>query len=211
MMLRLFVVLLLGCISAQPLADSSPHKIPSDYLATLRILVSCGEGGGMGTGFAIDGKHALTAKHVVECKDNKSPILITAFDVRNGTYVLKVDKLSENHDLAKLVIDPGLNPSTVAFPLFDIINFEEHGIGDTVCAVTGDNQVFMTRRCGEIIPTKNDTYAMLISIRIVPGNSGSALRDSYGYVIGVITRGIWGGDNENIGYVIPIKHAKDLL
>ncbi len=211
MMLRLLAICLLGCFSAQqPLAADSPHKLPSDYLSTIRIIVRCEKGGGLGTGFAIDGKHAITAKHVITCDDDKAPILIMATDVHGNTYALKLDKVSKEHDLAKVVIDEKLNPSTTAFPLFDILNFQDYNVGDVVCTVTGDNLVFMTRRCGEIIPSR-DNYAMLISVRVVPGNSGSALRDSYGYVIGIITRGIWGGDNENIGYVIPIKYVKDIL
>ncbi len=50
-----------------------------------------------------------------------------------------------------------------------------------------------------------DDYVM-VSLRGVPGNSGSALLDEAGNVVGILSMGQWGGDREH--YILAVRTTK---
>lgn len=188
----------MACAGADtPPPNYVPGIIELEYRSSYRLLVACIDGVKVGSGTAISQKHILTAKHVVECEIG-DPVVIIATDHTHKEYTMVLDKLSEQHDIARIVT----SDKKEAFKTYARTSFGVFPIGTRICLVTGDSTTFMIRKCGEIgVATNNQYY--LISIHVVPGNSGSGVWLTDGSIAGVITRGKWDSTNEYIGLAVP--------
>ncbi len=167
---------------------------------------------GTGSGFVISNNIIATNYHVV--KDANS--IIVSFNV-NGTMqdfnanILSTDK---TNDLALLSvvdskfrpfkstpysillksIDVGASVFTMGYPMTNVLGNEVKVTDGLISSKTGYN--------GDIV-----TYQ--ISAPIQPGNSGGALFDKKGHLVGITNAGISSADN--IGYAIKSSYLINLI
>ena len=163
-----------------------------------------------GSGFFISKNIIATNNHVIE---NANNIEVTVF--ANGipetykAYVLCTDKVN---DLALLTIKEKINVSeipyvleektidvgtyvfTMGYPLSDILG-EEIKVTDGIISSKSGFQ-------GDVV-----TYQ--ISAPIQPGNSGGALFDKNGHLVGITNAGIQKADN--VGYAIKSSYLLNLI
>lgn len=165
-----------------------------------------------GSGFIVsDNGYIVTNYHVVE---NGSQIFVTTYN--NAQYEAKLIGRDEDNDIAVLKID-GKNLKPVI-------------IGDSEKMHVGDNVVAIGNPLGELTfsLTKGTISAMNRSVTVenVPmtllqtdcainsGNSGGALFNMYGEVIG-ITNAKYGGSGsaavDNIAFAIPTSTVKNVI
>lgn len=197
-----------GCLSSTPFRGSTAASISDDYRASYRIRVLCKNGFYTGSGFAVSPRHIVTAKHVAMCgnNDDEDAIGILVEDYTHRLTPVTVDKLAKNDDAARLVVDGTDDP----FKHYVKINLDMPELGDRVCSIGGDgNRVFLMRKCGEVVSEEENVIAF--TIPIVPGNSGSGLRDDDDNVIGIVVRGNWKEGEEHYGLAVPTHAVKELF
>lgn len=206
MLFRWFVAMFFALASCCTYRDThfTPTVIGYEYATSVRVSVLCLNGAKVGSGVIISKRHVLTAKHVVSCELG-SPLLIVATDWKGKRFPMSIDKHSAEHDISRIAAAFGEEP----FNIYARVDFKPHEMGETVCAVTGDEIVQLIRKCGEIGPVYEETY--MINIHIVPGNSGSALWSDSGEVIGINTRARWTEGDEHIGITEKIENVKQEL
>ena len=136
-----------------------------------------------GSGSLIGDGMILTARHVA-CTDS---VATTAAGVVLPTTLAWRDG---DHDLALLAvtIDSG-----AAFAQAAVL--DSAAVMDTVCGEVALPS--RQRRCGTVtdvrdVGTSSGHVDLWISINAVPGNSGSALYDDHGHLVGVITDSVYG-------------------
>ncbi len=161
-----------------------------------------------GSGVIVDPEgYILTNHHVIK---NAARLMITLRDGREG--VARVVGTDPESDLAVLKIDlPGL-------PYLDLQDFETE-IGDVVLAIGNPFGLGQTVTMGIISATgRNDlqlnTYEDFIQTdaAINIGNSGGALVNAYGDLIGISTLLFTrGGGSEGVGFVIPSSMARFVM
>ena len=193
----LFVVLMLaGCCTIKP----SPfvHSVAGfEYRTTVRIMNMCLEGPKFGTGVIISDKYILTANHVTVCKIG-APLTMIVANSQHENFSVALDRRDEENDIARLT-----PINNIRFPVWARISFSEPELGDPVCVVAGDEAVFMQRKCGEIGPRLGPFLQM--NTATFPGNSGAAVWDNTGAIVGILVRGRWAQDDEHIGCAVPIN------
>lgn len=136
--------------------------------ATVLMMTQCG----FGSGAIVSDKHVLTAAHVVAC-----PGPIIAKDT-NGVYrILVVEVAHFSLDLARATILHGPPFATPGKPY--IVE-----PGDWVCAETATPK--QGRECGKVTKVDPGGWKLEFDINIVSGNSGSALWDKKGNLVGVV-------------------------
>ncbi len=119
-----------------------------------------------GSGVAIGGGVILTASHVA-CRDSR------------------VEWRDDNHDLALL--------GTAIDGSYAVL--DTAAVGDTACVEVA--LPARSRQCGHVIDinpvgTPHGVVDLWLDIMTVPGNSGAAVYDDGGHLIGVITSGVDG-------------------
>lgn len=169
------------------------------------------EASGAGSGIIIsDDGYILTNCHVVE---GASSISITTAD--GEKHDAELVGLDSQTDLAVLKFDNS-NKQYTAAPLGDSSTVE---IGEMVVAIGNPlGELANSLSIGAIsaaertIEMDNGSMSFLqTTAAISPGNSGGALINSYGEVIGVTTAKSTGSGVEGIGYAIPINDAKTVI
>ena len=173
---------------------------------------------GAGSGMVLTtGGEILTNNHVVEGASR-----ISVSIPGEGTAVAKVVGVDPSDDIALLQISGmnGLDPvsigdsSTVAVGDQVTAIGNAYGKGGTPTVVHGSvTAVHRTIRAGDPSGSSNSEQlndVIQISANVVPGDSGGALIDANGNVIGIITAGPSQGGT-SIGYAIPIGSAIDIV
>ncbi|MBR2555624.1 MAG: trypsin-like peptidase domain-containing protein [Aeriscardovia sp.] len=166
-----------------------------------------------GSGFIItsDG-YIVTNYHVVE---DANEIKVTTYD--DESYKAELVGYDESNDIAVLKIGAnGLTPVVLG-------NSDNMKVGDSVVAIGNPlGELTFSLTTGSISAlnrkiTINNTAMNLIQTdcAINSGNSGGALFNSYGEVIG-ITNAKYSGDSssasvDNIGFAIPIGSVRDII
>ena len=166
-----------------------------------------------GSGFIItsDG-YIVTNYHVVE---DANEIKVTTYD--DESYKAELVGYDESNDIAVLKIGAnGLTPVVLG-------NSDNMKVGDSVVAIGNPlGELTFSLTTGSISAlnrkiTINNTAMDLIQTdcAINSGNSGGALFNSYGEVIG-ITNAKYSGDSssasiDNIGFAIPIGSVRDII
>lgn len=169
------------------------------------------ETSGAGSGIIIsDEGYILTNCHVVEGASSVS--VTTADGEKHDVELVGIDSQT---DLAVLKFDNS-KKQYVAAPLGDSSSVE---IGEMVVAIGNPlGELANSLSIGAIsasertIEMDNGSMSFLqTTAAISPGNSGGALINSYGEVIGVTTAKSTGSGVEGIGYAIPINNAKTVI
>ncbi len=196
----LFCFLNLSCFSPKP-GNFTPGLVANEYLSSVRILTMCITGPRLGSGVIIDNKHVLTAKHVVMCDNDKPALMITVRTAEHKLHAMGIDRLSTDHDVARLVL-PG---DIAGFRMWARLTSEKFSVGEQTCLVTGDEAIFLIRKCGEIgLSIDNNGYYLLGGVNAVPGNSGSAFWTTDGRVFAILTRARWEAGDEKAAVGIPL-------
>ena len=165
-----------------------------------------------GSGFVISGNIVATNYHVVDGADNIKVVLNI-----NGTpeeYKAKVLISDKTNDLALLsikdekykglppapykiitnTIDVGSSIFTMGYPMANVLGKEVKITDGIISSRTG---------------YENDAVTYQISAAIQPGNSGGALFDKKGNLVGITNAGIRSADN--IGYAIKSSYLINLI
>ena len=168
-----------------------------------------------GSGFILtENGYIVTNYHVVE---DASEIKVTTYD--NTAYEAKLVGCDESNDLAVLKVDAeGLTPVVLG-------NSDQMNVGDSVVAIgnpLGELTFSLTSGSVSALNRKvtiNNTAMTLIQTdcAINSGNSGGALFNAHGEVIGITNAKYSGSGSsssasiDNIGFAIPINSVKDII
>ena len=205
----LLLVCASACGAASPATPARKAHRPADRPMTTRQIVQrtlpsvvrVSNARGSGTGFVVgeDGRIA-TSMHVVQ---DKRDVHVTLADGRVFDDVRVIDH-DERHDLVVLkiparelrplrltrrVLEPGEPVVAIGHPL---------GFDNTV----SDGVVSAVRN------TRGDDWVQ-ISAPISPGSSGGPVLDDRGYVIGVATLLMLGG--QNVNFAMPVSYLVPLI
>lgn len=179
------------------------------------------EGKATGSGIIIseDG-YIITNNHVISAESSSSYYQITkatGLKVKlyddDKVYDAKVVGTDEYTDLAVIKIDAnGLTPATLG-------NSDDINIGDFAMAIGNPLGMDFTATAGivsavnrEVTGDDGTTYlAIQTDAAINSGNSGGALVNADGEVIGINTLKISGTGIEGIGFAIPINSTTDVI
>lgn len=213
-MLKLILILMGMASCFQPKAPSFVSGVVSyQYGTAIRLITVCSSGARFGSGVIIDDHHVLTAKHVALCNDedpSSFPLGIVGIDYEHNKYEFVVDKEArQGVDMARLVVADNAKPFKF-WARLDVSN--EYAVGTQVCSVGGDSYVFLSHKCGEIIPGSDEEGETFTNLETVPGNSGGpvwSINDLT--VIGIVVKGRWDEGHEKIGVFVPIWKAREEL
>ena len=178
-----------------------------------------GTAGGSGIIISEDG-YIITNNHVISAESSSSFYEITkATDLKvklyndDTEYKATVVGTDEYTDLAVIKIDAtGLTPATLG-------NSDDVKVGEYVMALGNPIGMDFTVTAGivsavnrEVQATDSATYvAIQTDAAINSGNSGGALVNSKGEVIGINSLKIAGNGIEGIGFAIPINSTTDVV
>lgn len=188
---------------------------------------------GSGTGFHIkltNGKVViLTNKHICQMT---GPLMVRAFpgDIRIAR---KIISISTDHDLCVIealdgykAITIGSNPKlgdelyTLGHPRGEALNVSKGEYFDDKEIQMGE-EVSKDGTCAEGKLTTQETFFGPVSFCVInrntielssptyPGNSGSAVVNKFGNLVGVIFAG--NSQIENMGFAVPLSYVKDFL
>jgi hypothetical protein len=177
---------------------SSTARIQYDSVVSLMVLCPDGKIYG-GSGFAISERTFITALHVVEC-GGMGPIA-TLVETRDGTVMMAIpDKLPESGaDAIRMVVGGG------KLKVWTRVSARALAIDEPVCAFTG---LRMSKKCGYVIGKWGDD--MLVGdMRVIPGDSGSAVYDTAGNVVAILVAAP--RNNEFQMIAVPAAQWMDLL
>ena len=174
-------------------------------------------GAGSGIILSEDGFIATNA-HVVQDVTDYS-VRLYGESQKDSMYRAVLVGRDRKTDLAVLKIDAnGLKPARLG-------NSDDVHIGETVCALGNPAGLSSSITTGIIsgvnrkVRAKSDNFEMeclQTDAAISPGNSGGALVDLYGQVIGIVSSKygnsiVFGGDYEGLGFAITINQALPIL
>ena len=180
------------------------------------VNVKTSEGEGAGTGFLIseDG-YILTNYHVIE---NSSSVQVTTYD--NTSYSASIVGYDESNDIAVLKIDAtGLTPVVLGSSDDLYVGDEVMAIGNPLGELTFSLTVGYVSALDREVTLSSGTTMDLIQTdaAINSGNSGGALFNSYGEVVGITNAKYSSSSSsgsasiDNIGFAIPINHVKNII
>jgi hypothetical protein len=147
------------------------------------------------SGVRIDAEHVLTAWHSVNCYNDKGrpePVFIAdpkatrafrvegptlVFDAAAGAVEATIERADVEHDVVRLRVP---RDSRFARP----VRPADVGSHDAVCAETA--WPTPGRRCGRVTAVVD--WGFVTGFDVVPGNSGSAVYDAFGRIVGIIVR-----------------------
>ncbi len=162
-----------------------------------------------GSGFLIsDDGYIVTNNHVVE---NASAI--TIFLDNGDLHDAKLVGADPQNDIAVLKIDGSSFPAVVLGDSSDIMVGElAVAIGNPLGQLSGSVTAGIISGLDRQIRIEGQTLNLLqTDAAINQGNSGGALFNSFGEVIGINTAKSAGAGIEGLGFAIPINHAKPII
>jgi S1-C subfamily serine protease len=127
-----------------------------------------------GSGVVVEDFTVITAAHVVECPGKLG---IAIEDWRGNAYKAELLVADEDEDVAKLYV-PELKGTLVQYG-------PKPRIDERVCLVGASP--YRVRRCGWVESWGPKPGDMKHSAITEPGNSGGAIYDSRGFLVGIVT------------------------
>jgi serine protease Do len=193
--------------SSQPLitlkSTKSTTGTPSDYLKTV-VTIKGKDGHGSGCIVSSDG-YVVTNYHVAMGSEDTLHVVLS-----DGTdYIAKLERADALTDLALLKIEAiNLNASTPA-------SSEMYKLGEEVFVIgtPADPSLGQTVTKG-IMSGKRSTFGKTLfqtDAHVNPGNSGGALFNSKGQLIGVVSSKAFGSTTEGVGFAIPSNYIYERL
>jgi S1-C subfamily serine protease len=167
----------------------------------LRVRVRTCDIYGTGTAFAIDATHAVTNRHVAE---GATDVSLNGYD--GATYTVTKVVLSRTDDLALLTIKG-------EFPNVVTLADDEPEVGDRLTIAGYPHGEELTVTEGQYIQSVPDTLEHMKSLvyqigaESHPGNSGSAVANADGEVVGVL----YASNDINTSYAVPLPVLKNFL
>jgi S1-C subfamily serine protease len=202
--------------------DISEAAIENAVKSSIKIIVDRGiktEGGmgvpdqALGTGIVIDPRgYILTNHHIIESDvdpsyEGYSRVYVIPGKDENIRFVAKVVGYDEVFDLALLKVEKQLESRVMTGDSTELRQ------GEKVVAI--GNPVGLTNTVTSGIVSSTDRpYLQIgnviqIDAALNPGNSGGALIDSDGYLVGIAFAGL--ANFENLNFAIPSKHMLTIL
>ncbi len=176
---------------------------------------------GGGTGFLIseDG-YVVTNYHVVE--DARKIELLFPTDSSSTKYTATVISSDKTNDIALLKIDSGfVSPATIPYTFSDEydISDEVFTIGYPQPDIMGSAYKYTKGEISSLSGIENNITMMQITTPIQPGNSGGALFNKNGDIIGITTSTLnpfymaryQGNIPQNVNYAVKSDYAKPLV
>lgn len=173
---------------------STPYwNRPVQQRASVIVGVICADSSNSGgSGVVINNRHILTAKHVVSrCPNELFDIWVLT--ANNRVVHVSYDKAS-NDDVVRLFASYDFATSVPAVG--------NPQLGDKVCVVFPRRKWLYT--CGSIIKTIPNR--IVLDIVAEPGDSGSAVFDSKGNVVGIVSAG-----TDTTTWAVPISQWEELI
>lgn len=208
-MFALLGVYLQGCGPSYPHAPPALRPLPDRADTATRVDVVCDnsgdfEHGGHGSGVAIDGRHVLTAAHVVLC--TMTSVADVRIALRGSTCRMNVAHAWPERDLAVLEVagddNFGAIAPPVAKPLYDDeAACSQHSFpdaGGSCGRVTKLTPMWCGAAHAGTVPWCHDAEFAADS---VPGNSGSPVWDASGHLVAILTGGT---HEEQHGVQVPL-------
>lgn len=178
---------------------AQPHEMPADFERVADGTVVVKSAGGIGSGFFLgpDGL-VLTAAHVVSSGQ-------VELKTRGGQSLkATVVRLSQKSDVALLSV----GKSDTARPCLEL-ELAPRSPGQDIYAIgspAGEQLAFsLSRGIVSGLRTISDVPLLQTDASLSPGNSGGALVEAKGRVVGVVSRKIAGHAVEGLGFAIPIE------
>ncbi len=169
-------------------------------------------GGGVGTGFVIDGRRILTNAHVI----SNTKFLVVERESDPKQYTARVKYVAHDSDLALLELDdPTFFENTPALE-FGAIPELESTVAVYGYPLGGDRASVTTGVVSRIdfLPYSHSVadshLAIQIDAAINPGNSGGPVMQQ-GRVVGVAFQGFSGAVAQNVGFMIPVPVIRRFL
>jgi S1-C subfamily serine protease len=202
--------------------DISEAAIENAVKSSIKIIVDRGiktEGGvgipdqALGTGIVIDPRgYIITNHHIIESDvdpgyEGYSRVYVIPGKDENIRYVAKVVGYDEVFDLALIKVEKQLESRVM---VGDSTKLRQ---GEKVVAI--GNPVGLTNTVTSGIVSSTDRpYLQIgnviqIDAALNPGNSGGALIDNEGYLVGIAFAGL--ANFENLNFAIPSKHMLTIL
>ncbi len=181
--------------------SAAPHEMPADFASVADGTVVVKSGGGFGSGFFLgpDGL-VLTAAHVV----SSGKVELKTRDGR--TIQATVARISHKSDVALLSV----GKSDVPRPCLEL-DLTPRSPGQDIYAIgspaSEDLAFSLSRGIVSGVRTISDVPLLQTDASLSPGNSGGALVEQKGRVVGVVSRKIAGHAVEGLGFAIPIEAA----
>ena len=165
-----------------------------------------------GSGFIVSGNVVVTNYHVIEGAQSIKVSLNVDGDFEDySARVLVTDKTNDlalltikdehftplkpaSYNISSNIVDVGTSIFTIGYPLSNVLGQEAKITDGIISSKTGYD---------------NDAVTYQISAPIQPGNSGGALFDKKGHLVGIVNAGIPGADN--IGYAIKSSYLLNLI
>jgi len=165
-----------------------------------------------GSGFIISEiGHVVTNYHVIDGVDT-GKISVT---LSNGnTYDAKIVGYDEDNDLAVLRInESGLTPVNFGSSNALVVGTPIYAIGDPLGTLNFSMTAGIVSGLYRVISTDNssDINTFQIDAAVNSGNSGGAVFNSYGEVVGIVTAKYSDAGVEGLGFAIPIDDVRYMI
>lgn len=180
------LLVLAACSSCA--AMSSHVRTPvQQHNAAVEIRIAClglaGDDPGLsmyhGSGVIIDGHRILTAAHVVTCHEGVM-VKLTVNPGEGKEYEATVDRLVDGVDVARISVKENL-----AEYFSPVVIGPRPQLGDTVCTASAVPRVIW--RCG-LVQVPDADGLIKLDMVVEHGQSGSALYDSKGRLVGIVVQ-----------------------
>ena len=211
--MKFFLAVLLGSCLVSPPAQPRPsgaRTAAEQVDSTVDIGVLCGEHAQYGSGTVVSKDFVVTALHVVTCDGGESPvvILLTSGGEKHAAVVdLKLTQL----DVARLALLVPLKHSDM------VAVGPRPVVGDRVCEASAEPR--WTYRCFTVTtPKAAEAFGgadqgvgpafheeILVDGSVEHGNSGSALYDASGLLVGIVVSGGACEQVTCVGGVAPLQ------
>ena len=191
----------------QPPTAQTPQEIARRALAST-VLVATQDANGeplkYGSGFFVRPGHIATNHHVIE---RATKIYFKLVGQETTYWIEDIVATDPTHDLALLRV------SSVNIPVLSLANSDSVQIGENVYAVGNPRGWEGTVSDGIVSSIRGEGNNQWIQITapISPGNSGGAVLNSRGEVIGVATLSYQADYAQNLNFAVPSNYLKALL
>lgn len=200
-----FIFILLSSIKAQNIDSEKLFEIAKKGITLIKV-----EGIGQGSGFLVnDNGYIITNYHVIEGAEYQPNRIKVIFENNEQHYVTNVLDYDKEIDLALLKISKVSTQQSLP-----ILAEKEAKQGSDVATIGNPLGQGFTITAGIISntnPKNAPNYVLQTNVAINSGNSGGALLNKNGQVVGVIVAKLVGTSIEGFGFAIKVNYLRAML